>query len=75
MSCQKPCWDQARLSSLVNKQVDLVWLGVSHPAPTPALPEPVRPQLKDIDRVASLEPGGWGGGAGEGAYYLRAWRS
>ena len=21
MSCQKPCWDQARLSSLVNKQV------------------------------------------------------
>ena len=22
MGCQKPCWDQARLSSLVNKQVE-----------------------------------------------------
>ena len=22
LGCQKPCWDQARLSSLVNKQVD-----------------------------------------------------
>ena len=24
LGCQKPCWDQTRLSSLVNKQVDLV---------------------------------------------------
>ena len=23
LGCQKPCWDQARLSSLVNKQVAL----------------------------------------------------
>ena len=22
LGCQKPCWDQARLSSLVNKQVE-----------------------------------------------------
>ena len=31
LGCQKPCWNQARLSSLVNKQVD------SAPAPAYAL--------------------------------------
>ena len=26
LGCQKPCWDQARLSSLVNKQVGYIQL-------------------------------------------------
>ena len=54
LGCQKPCWDQARLSSLVNKQVE------TYPTRRPVqgkLNQKVKTNVQE--NAIILELGGW----------------